>query len=547
MEGMIKMKKIDLQSEMLDRRNFLKKTGKGVGIALGAALVPSLQMNIAAAESTSNNSSNIAYPFTLGIASGDPLPDGVVLWTRLAPDPLNGGGMPNNPFPVQWEVSLDSNFKNVVIRGTELSKPQLGHSVHVEVDGLEPATWYYYRFKSQSDFSPVGRTKTAPAYNSPVDKLNFAFASCQNWPVGFYTAYQHMAKDDLDFVVHLGDYIYEGKHSSTIRPNNQVYQEIYTIDDYRNRYALYKLDSDLQAAHANFPWIVTFDDHEVDNNYAGEVPQDPDKQSTEDFIKRRALAYQAYYEHMPLRRTSVPNGGDIQIYRRLSFGNLLEVNVLDTRQYRDDQANGDGWKVPTPESEDPTRTLLGEQQESWLLEGLAASQSKWKVLAQQVFFAHRDGDFDPGEEYVSMDSWDGYPAARQRIVDFLAEKDINNTVVLTGDVHTNWANEIKVDFHDPNSENVAVEFVGTSITSNGDGSDVNSNTAQYLKENPHIKFFNNYRGYVRCKLTQQTWQTDYQVVRYVSRPGAPIETRASFIVEDGKSTLQQVKTEVVPV
>lgn len=547
MEGMIKMKKIDLQSEMLDRRNFLKKTGKGVGIALGAALVPSLQMNIAAAESTSNNSSNIAYPFTLGIASGDPLPDGVVLWTRLAPDPLNGGGMPNHPSPVQWEVSLDSNFKNVVKRGTELSKPQLGHSIHVEVDGLEPATWYYYRFKSQSDFSPVGRTKTAPAYNSPVDKLNFAFASCQNWPVGFYTAYQHMAKDDLDFVVHLGDYIYEGKHSSTIRPNDQVYQEIYTIDDYRNRYALYKLDSDLQAAHANFPWIVTFDDHEVDNNYAGEVPQDPDKQSTEDFIKRRALAYQAYYEHMPLRRTSVPNGSDIQIYRRLSFGNLLEVNVLDTRQYRDDQANGDGWKVPTPESEDPTRTLLGEQQESWLLEGLAASQSKWKVLAQQVFFAHRDGDFDPGEEYVSMDSWDGYPAARQRIVDFLAEKDINNTVVLTGDVHTNWANEIKVDFHDPNSENVAVEFVGTSITSNGDGSDVNSNTAQYLKENPHIKFFNNYRGYVRCKLTQQTWQTDYQVVRYVSRPGAPIETRASFIVEDGKSSLQQVKTEVVPV
>ena len=243
---------------------------------------------------------------------------------------------------------------------------------------------------------------------------------------------------------------------------------------------------------------------------------------------------------MPLRRTSFPNGSDIQIYRRLSFGNLVDFNVLDTRQYRDDQANGDGWKVPTPESEDPTRTILGEQQERWLLDGLDASQAKWKVLAQQVFFAHRDGDFDPGEEYVSMDAWDGYPAARQRIVDFLAEKDIKNTVVLTGDVHTNWANEIKVDFHDANSENVAVEFVGTSITSNGDGSDVNSNTAQYLQENPHIKFFNNHRGYVRCKLTQQTWQTDYMVVPYVSRPGAPISTRASFMVEDGKSSLKQL-------
>lgn len=539
------MKKEELQLESLDRRKFLKRTGKGVGLALGAALIQSLPVNVAAAESSSNQSSNLDYPFTLGIASGDPLPDGVVLWTRLAPDPLNGGGMPNHPFPVQWEVSLDSSFTNVVKRGTELSKPQLGHSVHVEVDGLEPAKWYYYRFKSQSNFSPVGRTKTAPAYNSQVDELNFAFASCQNWPVGFYTAYQHMAKEDLDLVVHLGDYIYEGKHDSKIRPMDQVYPEIYTLEDYRNRYALYKLDSDLQAAHANFPWIVTFDDHEVDNNYAADVPQDPHKQSKKDFLQRRAVAYQAYYEHMPLRRTSVANGSDIQLYRRLSFGNLVDFNVLDTRQYRDDQANGDGWKVPTPESEDPSRTLLGEEQERWLLDGLAASQSKWKVLAQQVFFAHRDGDFDPDEEYVSMDAWDGYPGARQRIVDFLAEQDIKNTVVLTGDVHTNWANEIKVDFHDPNSETVAVEFVGTSITSNGDGSDVNSNTAQYLKENPHIKFFNNYRGYVRCKLTQQEWQTDYRVVPYVSRPGAPISTRASFVVKDGNSSLQQTAGQAV--
>ncbi|MDQ0214486.1 alkaline phosphatase D [Oikeobacillus pervagus] len=522
-----------------NRRSFLKNTGKGLGIALGATLVGSLPVNYVAA-AKNKNSKKFAYPFTLGVASGDPLPDGVVLWTRLAPDPLNGGGMDNHPFPVQWEVSLDSNFKNVVKRGTELSKPQLAHSVHVEVDGLEPSTWYYYRFKARSEISPVGRTRTSPAYNSSVDHLNFAFVSCQNWPVGFYTAYQHLAKDDLDLVVHLGDYIYEGKHSSTIRSTNVDTPEIYTIEDYRNRYALYKLDSDLQAAHANFPWIVTFDDHEVDNNYAGDIPQDPDKQSKKDFLTRRSVAYQAYYEHMPLRRTSLPNKSNIQLYRRLTFGNLVDFNVLDTRQYRDDQANGDGWKVPTPESENPTRTLLGEEQERWLLDGLATSQAKWKVLAQQVFFAHRDGDFDPEGEYVSMDAWDGYPAARQRIVDFLAEKDIKNTIVITGDVHTNWANEIKVDFHDANSQNVAVEFVGTSITSNGDGSDVKKDTAQYLQENPHIKFYNNYRGYVRCKLTQDTWQTDFRVVPYVSKPGAPISTRASFIVEDSIPSLKQL-------
>ncbi|MCQ6277106.1 alkaline phosphatase D family protein [Bacillus sp. V3B] len=519
-----------------NRRNFLKNTGKGVGVALGVTIANSLPVNFASAA----ESNKLQYPFTLGIASGDPLPDGVVLWTRLAPDPLNGGGMDHHPFPVQWEVSLDSKFQNVVKRGTELSKPQLGHSVHVEVEGLNPSTWYYYRFKAGSEMSPTGKTKTAPAYNSQVDHLKFAFASCQNWSAGFYTAYQHMAKDDLDLVVHLGDYIYEGKHDSTIRPMNQVYPEIYTIDDYRNRYALYKLDSDLQAAHANFPWIVTFDDHEVDNNWAGEIPQDPKKQSKKDFLARRSIAFQAYYEHMPLRRTSLPNGGSIQLFRRLSFGNLVDFNVLDTRQFRDDQANGDGWKVPTPESEDPTRTMLGEQQEHWLLDGLDTSQAKWKVLAQQVFFARRDYDFDPEEEYVSMDAWDGYPGSRQRILDHLAEKNIMNTVVLTGDVHTNWANEVKANFDDENSENVAVEFVGTSISSNGDGSDVNNNTAQILQENPHIKFFNNHRGYVRCKLTQQTWQTDYMVIPYVSRPGAPISTRASFVVENGKSSLKQL-------
>ncbi|HWO98344.1 MAG TPA: alkaline phosphatase D family protein [Bacillus sp. (in: firmicutes)] len=536
-------KKSNHLTDGFSRRNFLKKAGKGVGIALGASIVNTLSVNFASAESS--KSSNLAYPFTLGIASGDPLPDGVVLWTRLAPDPLNGGGMPNHPFPVQWEVSLDSSFKNVVKRGTELSKPQLAHSVHVEVDGLEPSTWYYYRFKSQSEFSPAGRTKTAPAYGSQVDKLNFAFASCQNWKQGYYTAYQHMANDNLDLVIHLGDYIYEGPHSSngSVRPIDMQFPEIYTIEDYRNRYALYKLDSDLQSAHARFPWIVVLDDHEVDNNWAGEVPQDPKKQSREDFLKHRAIAFQAYYEHMPLRRTSFPNGSSMQLYRQLSFGSLVDFNMLDTRQYRDDQADGDGWGPPTSESMDPSRTIIGEQQERWLLDNLAASQAKWKVITQQVFFARRDYGFGPDAESFGMDSWDGYPAARQRILNHINERNILNTVVLTGDVHSSWANEVKIDFDDKNSKNIAVEFVGTSISSGGDGSDQRDNTAQILQENPHIKFHNNQRGYVRCTVTPENWKTDFLVVPYVSRPGAPIETRASFIVEDGKSSLQQTGKE----
>ncbi|WP_261134003.1 alkaline phosphatase [Bacillus sp. Marseille-Q3570] len=523
-------------SKKLSRKSFIKTTGKVVGVAFGASILNAFPMKEAGATSNS-----FPYPFTLGVASGDPLPDGVVLWTRLAPDPLNGGGMQSTPFPVQWEVSVDPDFKKVVQRGTEVSKPSLGHSVHVEVNGLHPATWYYYRFKAGPEISPVGRTKTAPASSQHVDTFTFAYASCQNWKAGYYTAYQHMAKDDLDLVIHLGDYIYEGRHdSSGVRPFDKDFPEIYTIEDYRNRYALYKLDSDLQAAHANFPWLVTLDDHEIDNNWADEVPQDPNKQSREDFLKRRAIALQAYYEHMPLRRSSFPDGIDMQLYRRLSFGNLVEFNVLDTRQYRDDQANGDGWDSPNEESMDPTRTLLGDEQERWLLDGLAASSTKWNVLAQQVFFARRDYGFGGDVEHYSMDAWDGYPGARQRVLDFIKDKSIANPVVLTGDVHSSWANEIKADFDDPESENVGVEFVGTSISSGGDGSDVRGNTAEILAENQHIKFFNNQRGYVRCTLTQDKWQTDYQVVPYVSKPGAPATTRASFVVEDGKPSLKKI-------
>jgi alkaline phosphatase D len=489
------------------------------------------------------------YPFSLGVASGDPRPHGVVLWTRLAPDPLaedGNGGMPPLKVPVYWEIAEDEGFGKVVQSGEVSARPELAHSLHVQVRGLEPTHEYFYRFGSGSELSPTGRTKTTPASGASVAKLAFAFASCQMYEHGYYTAYRRMSEEDLDLVVHLGDYIYEDgpnqyvAQSGNVRTHNSP--EIFTLPEYRNRHALYKTDEDLQAAHAAFPWVVTWDDHEVENNYADEVSQidsEPD-QDPEVFLMRRAAAYQAYYEHMPLRRTSVPLGPDMQLYRRISYGNLAEFNVLDTRQYRDDQAAGD------PERQDPSRTITGEEQEQWLLDGLATSGAIWKVLAQQVFFANRDGDPGEGERY-NMDAWDGYLGSRNRVLDFIQQGRIENSIVLTGDVHNNWAAELKANFDDPNSETLGVEFIGSAITSGGDGADTPGPDQQaVLEENPHIKFFNGQRGYVRCRLTPELWRTDYRVLPYVKEPGASMYTRASFAVEAGRPGLQQVSETAVP-
>lgn len=526
-----------LYSKEMDRRSFLLASSKVAALSLGLTLAGSLQgERIVAAEPKFK-----AYPFTLGVASGDPLPDGVVLWTRLAPDPLNGGGMPQHDVPVRWEIATDETFRNVVRRGVEFARAELAHSVHVEVEGLEPDRIYYYQFKAGSEISPVGRTKTLPAFNADVAKLSFAFASCQHYEEGYFSAYRHLSKEELDVVFHLGDYIYEyGASDNKVRRHNGP--EIMTLADYRNRYALYKSDSDLQAAHAAFPWVVVGDDHEVENNYAGLIPEKD--QPLEPFVARRAAAYKAYYEHMPLRRSSLPQGPNIQLYRRISYGTLAQFHVLDTRQYRDDQANGDGTKPPTPESTDPKRTILGTKQEKWLLDGLEQSKARWNVLAQQVFFSKRD--FKAGaEEGYSMDAWDGYAANRDRILDFVTKTDIANLVVLTGDVHSHWANEILSDFNNPDSARLGVEFVGTSITSGGDGVDRNSSDHTVLAENPHIKFVNRQRGYVRCTVTPDQWQADYRVLPYVSRPDAEIFTRISFQVKHGNPELLTISDSLV--
>jgi len=476
------------------------------------------------------------YPFSLGVASGDPTPDGFVLWTRLAPEPLHGGGMPNENVEVSWQVATDQAMKNIVQRGTEIATPDFGHSVHVEVSGLEPGRPYWYRFKAGGEVSPIGRSRTAPALNSQPERLRFAFASCQHYESGFFNGYYHMAGDDLDLVVHLGDYIYEGAGvSGTVRKHSGL--EIQSLEDYRNRHAQYKTDTDLQAAHAAFPWLVTWDDHELDNNYADGISEQTHVNPA-DFLLRRANAYQAYYEHMPLRRSSIPSGPLMQIYRGCSWGNLADFSVLDTRQYRSDQPCGDGNREPCEGSFSDQQTMLGAEQESWLNERLASSPATWNILAQQVMMGRADRKAGEGIAY-SMDQWPGYEKPRQRLMKFLSDQKVANPIVLTGDIHSNWANELKIDFDDEKSPTVANEFVGTSMSSGGDGSQNRPGTAEILAENPFVKFYNTERGYVRCDVTKDQWRSDYQVIPYVSRKGSPQVTRASFIVEQGRAGMER--------
>ncbi|GAA0973105.1 alkaline phosphatase PhoD [Nocardiopsis tropica] len=466
----------------------------------------------------------VAEPFTLGVASGEPLHNGVVLWTRLAPDPLaeNGlGGMPDRRVEVEWQVSQDENFRRITTSGTVGTGPRAAHSVHVEVQGLRPGTPYYYRFRHGNEISPVGRTLTTPAPNARTDRFAFAFASCQSYTSGHFTAQEHLAREDLDLVVFLGDYIYEtGEAGGAGRPHVPA-REVQTLAEYRVRHAQYKADAGLQAAHAAFPWAVVFDDHELENNWADETPYGGEP--SEAFLQRRADALKAYYEHMPLRRSQIPAGPDMHLYRKLSFGNLVDVHLLDTRQYRDVQ-------VADSERGDPSRTLLGADQRAWLLNGLSSSRARWNVLAQQVFFSQRDFAAGAATDF-SDDAWDNYRVERDTVRDALAR--VRNPVVITGDVHANYVCDVKADFDDPGSATVATELVGTSFTSGGDGAEQNPGDAVQLRENPHIRFVNRRRGYVRNVVTPTGWTADYRTLDYVTDPGAPITDRARFVIDDG--------------
>lgn len=520
-----------LLPSQMRRRRFLISAG-----AMTSLAITSQWANKTLAQPKFSN-----YPFSLGVASGDPLPDGVVLWTRLAPDPLNGGGMPQENVPVQWQIAADEKMRQVVFSGTAIATREFAHSIHVEVQGLEPARWYWYQFRVGNEVSPIGRTKTAPAPNAHLNQLNFAFVTCQKWEDGFYSAYRRLAEEDLDLVLHLGDYIYEYGINSTGGVRNlslpeQFREETKTLEQYRLRYALYKTDPDLQKAHALFPFVVTWDDHEVDNDYTDSISENNDP--IEDFLERRAAAYQAYYEHLPLRRSSLPRGANMHLYRRLDFGDLASFNVLDTRQYRSNQPCGDGETPRCEAALDPAQTMTGNRQESWLLNALNRSQTHWNIIAQQVLMAQLDHKVGAGEIFWN-DSWDGYPLARQRLLDFIAQRQIANPVVITGDWHSTFVSDLKLDFKDSNSPTVAAEFVTPSLTSNGDRIVYGPYYGPMIPENPHIKFFDgDRRGYFRVNLNRDRWQSDLRIVTTVSQPDAPVYTLASFVVENGSPSVQ---------
>lgn len=514
----------------MDRRSFLRLSG---GAAAGLAVAsPALRGSPAGARPAQpaplgGGAAVPPAPFTLGVASGDPVPDGVVLWTRLAPDPLvPGGGMPTHPVPVRWEVAADDRFRHVVRRGVETALPTEGHAVHAEVAGLRPGATYWYRFAVGGEISPAGRTCTAPAAHGRTRGARFAVASCQNYEAGFYTAHRALAAEDLDFVVFLGDYIYEGRPNAAALRQHDGADEPYTLDAYRARHARYRSDLDLQAAHAAFPWFLTLDDHEIDNNWADDVPQDPQAQTPEAFRARRIAAFQAYWEHMPLRRQQRPAGPDMRLFRRYAWGDLAQLNVLDTRQYRTDQpVDGTG-------ADDPTATMLGAEQEAWLDRGLATSGARWNIVGQQTMVASNDRRAGP-EEVYDFDNWDGYRVARGRLLASLGRA--RNPVVLTGDRHATWVSDLRVDVRDPASPTVGAELTGTSISSGGDA-DTAAFHALYdpiMAESPHWRYIDNRRGYLLCDLDRERWLTDLRVVSTVRAPEATVATAARFVTEDG--------------
>lgn len=499
-----------------------------------------------------------ADPFRLGVASGDPSSDGMVLWTRLAPEPLaDDGGAGAQDVEVAWEVAVDERMQKVVQKGTALASPALGHSVHVEVAGLAADRWHWFRFRAGGAESPIGRTRTLPAPDARPERLRFAFASCQHWEQGLFTAYEDMAAQDLDLVVHLGDYIYEyaGKDGLVRKHHGK---KLKTLADYRVRHAQYRSDPLLQAMHARCPWLVTWDDHEFENNYADLTSENADARP-EAFARQRAAAYQAYYEAMPLRRGSLPDGARMRLFRDAAWGRLARFFVLDTRQHRSDQPNGDGKHPLNDAARDPRNTLLGAEQKRWLCDGLAASDATWNVLAQQVMMglvgfpkpaaaalpadatkkqqaraAAQAATADDDGRRWSMDQWPGYLHERAELLRFLAARKVANPVVLTGDIHAHYVNDLRVDDHDAKAAVVATEFVGSSISSGGDGHDASGEFAELRRHNPGLRFLERRRGYVACTVTPQEWRADYRSLDVVTRPGGKGRTSATFVVDAGR-------------
>ncbi|KQW63516.1 alkaline phosphatase [Variovorax sp. Root411] len=501
----------------LSRRRLLR-----IGLAAASLGHPFLRLN---AQQTPRD------PFTLGVASGVPRPDGMVLWTRLAPEPLQGGGMGEAPVEVRWEVAEDEGFRRIVSKGSATAAAELAHSVHVEVQGLRPGRPYWYRFTAAGAHSPIGRTRTAPADTDDASQpLRFAFASCQQYEQGYYAAYRDMAAQPLDLVVHLGDYIYESSWGSrhVRRHEGGIPTQ---LAGFRDRYALYKTDPHLQAAHAAFPWLVTWDDHEVANDYANDVS--PRTIDPAQFLAIRAAAYQAWYEHMPVPASMRPRGPDATIYGRHRFGRMLDVLLTDGRQYRSHHACLAGRSAlplaDCPARLAPERSFFGAAQEAWLARELAAPPARWTVIAQPTLLAEADRKRGPEHGYW-MDGWDGYAAARARLLDGLAAHKARggNALVVSGDVHAFWAADLR---REPQGPAIATEFVGGAITSEGPSA---ANVANMLAKNEHLRYGRgDKRGYALVTLDARGCEVEFRAVEDEKNADSAVAPMARFSVAQG--------------
>ena len=525
---------------MLTRRSFVRIAGGSIGLLVAA---PAL-VGLGAGARTRWGSGD---PFSLGVASGSPVPNGFVLWTRLAPDPLSPdpaapGGMTGGDVEISYEIAADPAMREVVRRGPAIAEVAFAHSVHVEIDGLAPDRPYWYRFTAGEASSTIGRARTAPLAGAPLDRLRFGFVSCSNYEEGYFSAYRHLADEDPDLVLFLGDYIYEyvNPHDGRVRVHSDGV-EASTLGTYRNRYAQYRLDSDLQRLHATAPSLVTWDDHEVQNDYGGEWSENFDEPDV--FLERRTAAYRAFYEHMPLRPSlSRPKGDRMRIYDRFAFGDLAEFSVIDGRQYRSRAAcyippNRGGGRLENdsscPERRDPNRTMLGMPQEAWLYNGLTRSKARWNVIAQNMMMAELREQQAGGDFKVSTEDWNGYPECRARLLRHLHDSKAANPVVLSGDMHAYWTSDLRLDFDDERAPIVATEFVGTSVTS---GCPPFESYARHLPNNPHIRFFESRkRGYVSVDLTPAQMTTRLRTVSDATKPDASVATLETFVIEDGRA------------
>ncbi|HTH98601.1 MAG TPA: alkaline phosphatase D family protein [Stellaceae bacterium] len=516
----------------IDRRVFLQ----GSGLVLAA---PALIGSLGPAWGQGD-------PFSLGVASGDSLPDGFVIWTRLAPAPLSSdpntpGGMSGGDRIIDFEIAADSGMRQIVRRGKALAEAIYAYSVHKVVRGLEPGRPYWYRFTSGAASSRIGRAMTMPKAGASVDRLRFAYVSCSNYELGYFSAYRHLREEAPDFVIFLGDYIYE-----TVQPEGMTVRRHFDgvvpkdLADYRHRYEQYRLDPDLQDMHAAVPAFMTWDDHEVENDYADRWG--PDFADPKVFLKRRAAAYRAFYEHMPLKpQLSLPHGPDMRVYDRFGFGDLAQFSLLDGRQYRSREAcwarpdHGGAHQetdVHCPERLDSDRSMLGMRQEAWLYDGFAKSTARWNVIAQDVLMAHFREHDRSGEVAYWTDDWNGYPAARARLMRHIHDSKLANPVVLSGDIHSFWSNDLHLDADDEGSPVVASEFVGTSVTSNGPPEKL---FGDFVKDNPHVHFFEaRKRGYVSVDVTKERMTTRFQALSDVRDPKATVSTLKSFVIEDGQ-------------